>query len=641
MKIKKVFLAILLGLAILPASVLADVVDVKNESEFKEAILNGNDIKLADNIKITDNIIVDKKIVLDMNEKEITVAYKKFILVMGGDLKVTGTGTLVEEEPYYSPIMLKGSENKSDTNYSTLTIDKDVTVKGWSGAFINQISDSKKFGYGITLNVYGKLVSMVDSTGDKGHGIYVHGNIKDKENCPVINVYKGASITTEGDAIYAAGYAKWNVEGATFYGGDAGFAIKSGVFNIKDTKIKTDGDAKKPIYNNNGIESDGSAFQIESNNSYAGGINITITGGEYESVNNHVIEHYIARKTETEVVESKLESLVVNGGTFKGTIDLMKSDELLINKGTFTDKIGEYVPENYEVVSNSDKTYSVKNIFINEVQNATTKVLVDGKYTNSALEGETITLENTLEDGFYVKSASYKIVGSDTEYRILGNSFIMPKGAITITLDILKYENKEDKAVLLPITPSIDESVDSEIKKELTDATLDNSKTGLLEAIDFDKLEIENANLVEVKLNTTLKSYDEDTKTLIYDIKPTYYVDNDEVGTIPNSAINGKIKIKLPIMSSITDTHVKVIHKSGDTVIDTKNLEIKKDGDQKYVEIETESFSTFELSFYTPTTEVIENPKTLNTLTISIILLIVSSVSFTAISYVFKKRNNL
>ena len=61
MKIKKVFLAILLGLAILPASVLADVVDVKNESEFKEAILNGNDIKLADNIKITDNIIVDKK----------------------------------------------------------------------------------------------------------------------------------------------------------------------------------------------------------------------------------------------------------------------------------------------------------------------------------------------------------------------------------------------------------------------------------------------------------------------------------------------------------------------------------------------------------------------------------------------------
>lgn len=246
-----------------------------------------------------------------------------------------------------------------------------------------------------------------------------------------------------------------------------------------------------------------------------------------------------------------------------------------------------------------------------------------------------------IEDGFYVRSASYKIVGTDTEYRILGNSFIMPKGAVIITLDILKYENKEDKVVLLPITPSVDDSVDSEIKKELTDTTLDNSKTGLLEAIDFDKLEIENANLVEVKLNTTLKSYDEDTKTLIYDIKPTYYVDNDEVGTIPNSAINGKIKIKLPIMSSITDTHVKVIHKSGDTIIDTKNLEIKKDGEQKYVEIETESFSNFILSFYTPTIEVIENPKTLNTLTISIILLIVSSVSFTAISYVFKKRNNL
>ena len=37
----------------------------------------------------------------------------------------------------------------------------------------------------------------------------------------------------------------------------------------------------------------------------------------------------------------------------------------------------------------------------------------------------------------------------------------------------------------------------------------------------------------------------------------------------------------------------------------------------------------------------LSNPKTLNTLTISIILLIISSISFTAISYVFKKRNNL
>lgn len=77
MKIKKVFLAILLGLAILPASVLADMVNVKNESEFKEAILNGNDIKLADNIKITDNITVDKKIVLDMNGKKLQLLIKK------------------------------------------------------------------------------------------------------------------------------------------------------------------------------------------------------------------------------------------------------------------------------------------------------------------------------------------------------------------------------------------------------------------------------------------------------------------------------------------------------------------------------------------------------------------------------------
>ena len=178
MKIKKILLTLLLGFAIiLPSKVLAEVKEVKNEEEFKTAITDGNDVKLTDNIKITDIITVDKKVTIDLNDKNINVACKKCFSVKGGNLNIIGTGTLYEDIADYSPIMLYGSENKEDTDYTTLTIGENVTLKGWAGIFIDQVSSDKKFGYGITANIYGTLISVADTAGDKGHGIYIQGKI--------------------------------------------------------------------------------------------------------------------------------------------------------------------------------------------------------------------------------------------------------------------------------------------------------------------------------------------------------------------------------------------------------------------------------------------------------------------------------
>ena len=106
--------------------------------------------------------------------------------------------------------MLYGSVNKTDVNYSTVTVGKDVTLEGWAPVFIDKIKgeDGLFYGYGITANIYGTLNGIPDSSGDKGHGIYINGDIKHKENYPVINVYSGAKVTTPGDGIYAAGYRR-------------------------------------------------------------------------------------------------------------------------------------------------------------------------------------------------------------------------------------------------------------------------------------------------------------------------------------------------------------------------------------------------------------------------------------------------
>ena len=65
--------------------------------------------------------------------------------------------------------------------------------------------------------------------------------------------------------------------------------------------------------------------------------------------------------------------------------------------------------------------------------------------------------------------------------------------------------------------------------------------------------------------------------------------------------INAKVKVNLPVPTSVKDTYVKVLHKFSDKLVDEKSYEIKTTEDgKKYITIETDSFSTFELSFYTP-----------------------------------------
>lgn len=534
-KFKRLFIAaIVLMAVIVPVKAMAlEFTDVKDEKEFVTAMTEGKNVKLADNLEITDDIVVAKKVVIDLNGHDVKFAYKKCIKLIGGNLEITGKGTMYEVEPYFAPVLIKGSENKSDTNYSTLTVGKDVTLKGWSGIFIDQIGgvNSIKNSYGITVNVYGNVVGLVDADGITGSGIYVNGNIQHKENCPVVNVYSGAKINAKGFGIYAAGYSKYNIIGATIEGVEGGIGVKSGVFNIKDTKIIGTGKKSDGSYNNDGINPTGSAIQIESNNGYAGGINITIESGSVESKESYSVYHYLAKKNDSDTVVNSLENLTINGGTFTGDVKLETNDKVTITKGTFTDA--------------------------------------------------------DIKD--FVKSP-YKVVNAGGIYEVV---------------------DKDGGVVVAPIKVVVSDTINKEIANEIKNSNLDNTNSGLLEAVDTSKLQgISDDLLLEYEISSELKSYDEKNKVLTFDIKPYYSVAGELIGVIPNSAIDGTIKIKLPVPSNIKDTHVKVVHKSGNLLIDEKKYEIKKEGNQKYIIIETNSFSTFELNFYTPQNNKVNNPDT-------------------------------
>ncbi len=556
--LKRIVLTLVMAFAIiLPSIVFAETKEVKKEEELKAVLATGGEAKVTENFEVTKDLyLVDgKKVTIDLNNHDILFKNQTSINIDGGTLDLTGKGSMKNDITNYSPIYIKGSKNKEDVNYSNVTVGKDVHLKGHMAIIVVYPNDSKYVSYGVNVNVYGTLEGDLNKNGVEGSSIQINGNIRNTENCPVFNIYSSAKLIGNTDGIYGAGYAIWNIDGATIEGVTSGIATKSGIWNIKNAKITATGEKKDNIGQGEGIKGTGSAIQIESHPSFYGHVEMTINGGEYSSSHNAVIQHYLAESA-TEGALAK--AIVIKGGTFKGTLDMMKSDEIEVSGGTFTD--------------------STVNAYINEGL----KVVKDG--------------------------SMYTVVDAN-------------KGELVVTAPEVKVSDK----------------VDEKVAKELTDVKLTDTVTGLKEAIDSSKIEGVENTLVEVKISSEIKSYDKEKGVLVLDIKP-YYTVNQESKVIPNEAINGKVKIKVAVPNEITYTHAKVVHKNGETVVDTKEYEIKEENGQKYIEIETESFSTFEVSFYTPAK--VENPNTVDGILVYTSVTLMSLALLGAAALVLKKKMN-
>lgn len=556
--LKRIVLTLVMAFAIiLPSIVFAETKEVKTQDELKAVLATGGEAKVTENFEVTKDLyLVDgKKVTIDLNNHDILFKNQTSINIDGGTLDLTGKGSMKNDITNYSPIYIKGSKNKEDVNYSNVTVGKDVHLKGHMAIIVVYPNDSKYVSYGVNVNVYGTLEGDLNKNGVEGSSIQINGNIRNTENCPVFNIYSSAKLIGNTDGIYGAGYAIWNIDGATIEGVTSGIATKAGIWNIKNAKITATGEKKDSVGQGEGIKGTGSAIQIESHPSFYGHVEMTIDGGEYSSSHNAVIQHYLAESA-TEGALAK--PIIVKGGTFYGALDMMKSDEIEVSGGTFTD--------------------STVNAYINEGL----KVVKDG--------------------------SMYTIVDAN-------------KGELVVTTPEVKVSDK----------------VDEKVAKELTDAKLTDTVTGLKEAIDSSKIEGLENTLVEVKISSEIKSYDKEKGVLVLDIKP-YYTVNQESKVLPNEAINGKVKIKVAVPNEITFTHAKVVHKNGETVIDTKEYEIKEENGQKYIEIETESFSTFEVSFYTPAK--VENPNTVDGILVYTSVTLMSLALLGAAALVLKKKMN-
>lgn len=310
-------------------------------------------ITLISNIELDNSLLIDKVVNINLNGNDISASEKVFE-VKGGFLTISGKGTIKETNPNYGAIMLVGSTKNTDEKYSVVSIGSDVILEGWSGIFINH-NESKS--YGVHVYLEGKINAVDDTSGGEGIGIYVNGNIKDKEAHPVINIMDGASIKSTGNGLYIAGYSTFNIKNAYIEGVESGIGIKSGKLIIDGATIVCNGADTTPTEGyNNGIKSSGTAIQIESNSGYAGSIEIDISSGTFKSKNSNVIYEYIGKGN-----NSKVYSMSISGGTFtsgknKDVFSFSNSFKNIhsgfISGGKYSTNPNSYLKSGYAVVNN-------------------------------------------------------------------------------------------------------------------------------------------------------------------------------------------------------------------------------------------------------------------------------------------------
>lgn len=383
-------------------------------------VKDGETIKLSGNVNLNSSLRISnaKSFTLNLNGYTIS-ASNSTLIIRNADVTITGVGTIKETSPYYGAVVLYGSDDYNESNYTKVSIGENVTLIGWSPLFIREnekdveyyTGDNGNTAYGVVADVHGILQSQNDASGDKGFGIYLNGNIFDEINCPIINIYSSTKISGAEEGIYAAGYGVWNIYGGTITA-ETTIWQKSGIVNIHDGKFIANGEFAYYEHSGNGVLSTGDAVVIENCNYPGNTPKLNIYGGCFCSENSKAVASYIY----TEEANS-FAPINIWGGEF--TTDPRVLGALLGENKNVTEISGKYI---VPVVTLDD---SVSGSLWNSLKaGGTVKLLSDVNFGGIILDknitsvldlnGHRITTENSdIYAAFLITNGSLEVINSD------------------------------------------------------------------------------------------------------------------------------------------------------------------------------------------------------------------------------------
>lgn len=294
-------------------------------------VANGDTITLLKDVALDKGLNIgsvgseQKVLTLNLNGHSIS-ATNLVIRVQNAKLTVTGPGKIYETSPYFGAILIKGSDNAENKDYTVVTVGAGVELEGWSPIFVDQYNGCA---YGVAVNVDGaKLTGKTDKDGGSGSAIYVNGTIKDQNNAPKL-VLNNVTQTATGAGMYLAGYANTTITGGSITGGNTGIEIRAGELTLNDCALEATAQEFSCEPNGSGTTTVGVAIAIAQHTTKKD-IAVTINGGSFKGVKALNESNPQANDPAPQV------KLSIDGGTFIGDISTVDVTGF-IKGGTFTD----------------------------------------------------------------------------------------------------------------------------------------------------------------------------------------------------------------------------------------------------------------------------------------------------------------
>lgn len=348
-----------------------DGVEYYDLQEAINAANNGSVVSLLKNIEITSTLKVnaDKKLTLDLNgfvidgtEKvrialmsygdlilkdssaEQTGVIKAGIGTAGNAVNVTGGTFTMESGSIYSlNNALLIDENASTVNIKGGKLTTEPTTNNSSVMYISgtnanviNITGGEMVGFnGILLwNNTEINISGGSITAQSGPGIQGNGSRDNTE----INIIGGSIFGAE-VGIYHPQGGKLNISGDTIVSGATGIVVKGGQVNISGGSIIATGAADTYAPVNSGFKGTGDALYVEHydnspNSENYGTPTVTITGGNFNSVNGKAVGNYANPNNNVEALTG-----YITGGTFSNDVSDLCADGLEATEnddGTFS-----------------------------------------------------------------------------------------------------------------------------------------------------------------------------------------------------------------------------------------------------------------------------------------------------------------
>ena len=381
------------------------------------AITLANDVTLSTSCSISDG----QTYTINLNGHTLS-ADNTTIMLRHGKLIVNGTGTIKENAPNFGAIMIKGSVNSADTNYSVVEVNAGVILEGWSPIFVDQ---NVKKAYGVSVTVNGAtLNARKDTAGASGTGVYVNGQITDENNAPVISLTntKICDVDNASQGMYLAGYATTTLTNCDITG-VTGVEIRAGKLTVSGGAITGTATPVTVTPDGNGSTTVGAGIALAQHTTklpvivtienatvkgYTGvyesnpqnndtdsiaKVNLTISGGNFEAINNG-----------TNAVHSEDCTNFITGGTFSSAVDTTYLADTVNYKVSGTNSVSYFTNLN-DAVAAAGADDEVKNLKETSAHAGSTVTLKDGDAVITTLhtEAATVDLPTLTKSGYTFK----------------------------------------------------------------------------------------------------------------------------------------------------------------------------------------------------------------------------------------------